>query len=53
VLTLLLDQRADRRNRLTLRRDVNAGRLWAALVDVFDFGIVVMLPRALGFSNQG
>jgi hypothetical protein len=53
VLTLLLDQRDDQRNRLALRRDVKAGRLWAALVDAFDVGVVVILPSALGFSNQG
>jgi hypothetical protein len=52
VLTLLPDTRDDQRNRLALRRNVNAGRLWAALVDAIDVGVVVILPSALGFSNQ-
>jgi hypothetical protein len=53
VLKLLHDERGDGRNWLALRRDVKAGRLWAALVEAFDVGVVVILPSALGFSNQG
>jgi hypothetical protein len=53
VLTELLDDKDDQRGRLAWRRDVNAGRLWEALVGAFDFGVVIILPSALGFSNQG